>query len=442
MKGQVPRSGDSLQPPDGDEYAVSDETLSNDQRVSALRRLRPQSRINPMAGREKPEMMTPLPQREAVKKAKPTKWQFGIRSRNSPSEAMLAIYKALKAMGAVWETTRIRRPGHPGGADDSPDREGENRRRRPSHREEREGSQSPEYSDSDPASGTDPEYATHEERTVRRNSRRDGSNSNNASASSSDGMGPDPSSHHSRSSSHKTGHKSTRHRHQRGRERHGPWNDWGYHIPEDPWVINARFRKDGMFPPGIIHPSSAYSSRVDLTEAGRRRSSTMGSSTSLNTSPAASTPPLNTVSSSHGSTHPSAENVGGGVPGSMGSTAGSLRRGFGGHYPNPDESAWVYVTIQLYCIEADSYMVDFKCAGYERLVRRLRREIRQHSSSSEGAGEDNKDEWRAEGSDADDEDLDEGYMGAGRASDEKDISSPFPFMDVAASLIVQLAQGS
>ncbi|KAF1354734.1 kinase-like domain-containing protein, partial [Delphinella strobiligena] len=360
MKGQVPKPGSPI-PEGDDEFAVSDEIANDAERVATLRRLRPQSRINPMAGRDKPEMMTPLPPREAVKKVKPTKWQFGIRSRNSPSEAMLAIYKALKAMGAVWETSRTRRPGHHDGDDND-------------------------------TSGTDPEYTTREERDARRNARP-------ASASSSDGQGPDPSARRN-----SDGRKNHKRRNQRGRERHGPWNDWGYTIPEDPWVINARFRKDGMFPPGVAHPSSAYSSRVDLTEAGRRRSSTMGSSASLNTSPATS----------------------------VGSTGGSIR----GHHPNPDESAWVYVTIQLYCIEADSYMVDFKCAGYERLVRRLRREVRHHSTSS---SEEGKDEWRQEGSDIDDEDLDEGFMGAGRATDEKDINSPFPFMDVAASLIVQLA---
>ena len=156
------------------------------------------------------------------------------------------------------------------------------------------------------------------------------------------------------------------------------------------------------------------------------------------------------ISTSHSSSaHPSAENIGVGV-GSVGSVGGgSLRAGFGRRFPNPDESVWVYVTIQLYCIESDSYMVDFKCAGYERLMRRLRREVRQQSTPSDGSGGDDAaaraNEWRAEDSDADDdddEDMDEGYMGAGRAVDEKDISSPYPFMDVAASLIVQLAQGS
>jgi carbon catabolite-derepressing protein kinase len=92
----------------------------------------------------------------------------------------------------------------------------------------------------------------------------------------------------------------------------------------------------------------------------------------------------------------------------------------------------------LYCIEQDSFMVDFKSAGYERLVRRLRREIK----AAQTADAENvvADVWRDE--EHDDEDMDEGYMGCGRIPEEKDISSPFPFMDVASSLIVQLAQGA
>lgn len=31
------------------------------------------------------------------------KWQFGIRSRNQPYEAMLYLYKAIAAQGGVWE---------------------------------------------------------------------------------------------------------------------------------------------------------------------------------------------------------------------------------------------------------------------------------------------------------------------------------------------------
>ncbi|GAB7350012.1 hypothetical protein MBLNU459_g0687t1 [Dothideomycetes sp. NU459] len=397
MSGQQPKmdptSPDPDVPPPG-EHDDSPKEFTSEQRAAALRRLKPNSKITPMSGRDKPEMLTPLPSKE-TKKPKATKWQFGIRSRNSPAEAMLAIFKALKAMGAVWEVPQMRRPGRGNGGSPNRDR-----------RRDRDGSQSPEYSDSDPDAGTDPEYVSREER-ARRRARADGGN---ASASSSDGMGPEPS-------------RSQR-RKPRGRQRHGPRNDWGYKIPEDPWVINARFRKDGMFPPGVAHPSSTHSSRVDLHEGNRRRSSTVGSSTSLNPSPAASTPPM--TSSANAST----ENVAATGPASVAQE--DLKR----RHPPADESAWVYVTIQLYCIEADSYMVDFKCAGYERLIRKLKREIKGNTAT------DGEDDWKSTDADADDDDMDEGFVGVGRVTEEKDISSPFPFMDVASSLIVQLAQGA
>jgi len=112
-----------------------------------------------------------------------------------------------------------------------------------------------------------------------------------------------------------------------------------------------------------------------------------------------------------------------------GPAQGSLRR----RYPHNDESCWVYVTIQLYCIERDSFMVDFKCAGYERLTRKLRKEVsRQLTDEGAAVGPHNDDD--------EDDDMDEGYMGLGRYVEEKDITSPFPFMDVASSLIVCLAQ--
>ena len=40
------------------------------------------------------------------------------------------------------------------------------------------------------------------------------------------------------------------------------------------------------------------------------------------------------------------------------------------------------------------------------------------------------------------EDDDEDLVGEGRYADEKDISSPFPFLDVASRLIIQLAEAA
>jgi carbon catabolite-derepressing protein kinase len=95
---------------------------------------------------------------------------------------------------------------------------------------------------------------------------------------------------------------------------------------------------------------------------------------------------------------------------------------------------WVYVTIQLYAIEKDFFLVDFKCAGYERLVRRFASEVNDGEEpemlrKSSNGGEEGED---------DDEDL----VGEGRYADEKDISSPFPFLDVASRLIIQLAEAA
>jgi carbon catabolite-derepressing protein kinase len=64
------------------------------------------SRLNPhskgsqikLAEAMKPAVMTQLP----AKKNRPTKWQFGIRSRNQPLEAIGSIYRSLKALGAEW----------------------------------------------------------------------------------------------------------------------------------------------------------------------------------------------------------------------------------------------------------------------------------------------------------------------------------------------------
>ena len=150
----------------------------------------------------------------------------------------------------------------------------------------------------------------------------------------------------------------------------------------------------------------------------------MGSQTSFAPRSSSATPPT-----SHSSAHGSMENVA-----ATGPASGSLKRGV----PSNDHSCWVYVTIQLYCIERDSFMVDFKCAGYERLARTTRKEFKRRVAG-EQAVEDEDDE-DDDDEDDDEDELDDGFTGYGRYADEKDISSPFPFMDVASSLIVSLAQ--
>jgi carbon catabolite-derepressing protein kinase len=70
------------------------------EKVETMRRLNPHSRsqLKLDEASKRPAGMTPVPQ----KKAKPTKWQFGIRSRNQPLEAIGCIYRALQKLGAEW----------------------------------------------------------------------------------------------------------------------------------------------------------------------------------------------------------------------------------------------------------------------------------------------------------------------------------------------------
>lgn len=434
MRGEAPPS---------ESGEVTEQAL--DDQVATAARLNPHRRA--VAGQDRstrPEGMTPL--QPVAKKSKTTKWQFGIRSRNAPSEAMLAIFKALRKMGAEWEVANIRDPG--------------------GYREEE--SASPEGDESGISSSDD------DDREGTRSGRRRSSGGRSVSSTS------------------RGRHRSQ----QRQRGRYGSWNDWGLAVPADPWVINARFKKDGMFAPGILHTASANSSRVDLNveanlaglasssdaAANRRRSSTMSSTTSIG-----------------GTAQPSsADNASLAGPGvsslSLGhyASANASGRNLTTQNPVADDTAYIYLTIQLYSIEKEFYLVDFKCAGYERLVRRLIREVETHDEALSDDNDDtdsdrernhppkdiatgkprdggawdtlrkmsshsNRKPVRPQRHDSDssiddDDDADseggtksgiklrEELVGDGRAVDEKDVSSPFPFLDVASRLIIQLAE--
>lgn len=75
-------------------------TQTDAEKAETARRLNPHSRsqLKLDEASKRPAGMTPVPQ----KKNKPTKWQFGIRSRNQPLEAIGCIYRALQKLGAEW----------------------------------------------------------------------------------------------------------------------------------------------------------------------------------------------------------------------------------------------------------------------------------------------------------------------------------------------------
>ena len=144
-------------------------------------------------------------QETAVKKPKPTRWQFGIRSRNPPLEAVSCIYRALKKLGAEWVA-----------AD--------------------EDEYSDEY-DSDEYSGSDGGSLTGREDTNYGGD--EGSPRSTRSRGRSPGGGDDE----------KDGESSDR----RGSRRKAGDGDGDekekIKPPEDPWVIHCRWRKNGMVPP-------------------------------------------------------------------------------------------------------------------------------------------------------------------------------------------------
>ncbi|QPH12851.1 ATP binding [Epichloe festucae Fl1] len=84
--------------------AFSDEPLlarTDAEKEEAARRLKPHARaqIRLEEGSSRPQSMTPI---NPPKKPKPVRWQFGIRSRNAPWEALLCIHKALHKLGAKY----------------------------------------------------------------------------------------------------------------------------------------------------------------------------------------------------------------------------------------------------------------------------------------------------------------------------------------------------
>jgi carbon catabolite-derepressing protein kinase len=73
---------------------------SQAEQEESLRRLKPHARsFGRMDDPSRPQGLTPV---NPPKKNKPVRWQFGIRSRNAPWEALLCIYKALFKLGASW----------------------------------------------------------------------------------------------------------------------------------------------------------------------------------------------------------------------------------------------------------------------------------------------------------------------------------------------------
>ena len=285
-------------------------------------------------------------------KQKTTKWQFGIRSRNEPVDAIKCLYRALISMGdCQWQI--------------SPPKD---------------------HSQSNGESGPFPvavQGATHLPTADQ-----------NLSES------PEKERHHMRQSPpiQQTNHDSndlSRSRNHKdsvnGSTREDSESELdedvdvsatpeGY-VPKDPWCINVRWEKKGMSPPGA-GSSSAQSSAIDLqsNDGQARRGSLV----------------MNSLGSSTGSTT------------SVGLPEGVL---------NADTACFVYLDLQIYVLEQDVYLVDFKNSGYEPIVGTRKVTDKKGEVVSES-------------------------IGNGQRMAEKEVTSPQPFLDLANKLVIHLAKGA
>lgn len=373
---------------------------SKEEQEATSRALKPHSRsvtaMNSLPPKHRPEGMTALAtdeKRPPTSKSKPRRWQFGIRSRNMPYEAMKCLYAALKAQGAEWEVTPWLRP------ETLPDGE-----------DEKDGIPPPP-----------PDLAPGERHAIL--------------------------------------------------QQRFSWCDEDYYIPRDPFNIRARILKKGLLMPGEAPSLSAHSSAVSLPSEAqnqlKKHIEQLGGYASedvkqalgingANGGPSKTKSPVTSAQSSRSNT-------------GIGEVSGQSQEAFTGPGQNPLSrpdslsalnkklpsdhiGVWVFIDIQLYCLESGTYVVDFKCDGYQNVIwhdlKKEREKIKTPTSGStvtsptnsrptSGFGEANQNGiGRAE-----DEEAAEGYwkpVSKRYKNVEKEISSPYPYLDVASDLVAQL----
>lgn len=342
---------------------------SSEQQAETARRLKPHSRstlqihaILQQAEKNPPNADAANP---AKSKHKTTRWQFGIRSKNEPVDAVKCLYKALKLMGdCQWHVE----PPKSQSASDL-NREGEGpypvNVAGATHLASADShlSESPEK---DMHQMPHPNHTTPNDRGDY--SSDDTSNSNQTATQ---GSTPDNDSDSEND------------------EDVDIYNPPPGYFPKDPWCIHVRWEKKDMTPAGATtNSNSARSSRVDLSSndgSARRGSAALGGMSSAATSST--------------------------------SVATDMEPLKMGKFDAESTACFVYLDLQIYVLEVDVYLVDFKCAGYESIV-------------GEREVSNKKDETITE------------YIGSGMRIADKDVTSPQPFLDLANKLVIYLARGN
>lgn len=355
--------GDSLEPEETKKLSkmsldVGSREQTSEEQAETARRLKPHSRstiqlqtITANASKD--------PTGVVITTSKPkgnrTKWQFGIRSKSEPLDAIKCLYKALDSMGdCQWQVAE------------------------PQQNKPRDGAPYP-VNVAGATHLTAAESTLSESPEKDKHHMRDGHRApvNNPSDSSGDDKSASESDHTETQASYEDDSDSE----------HDDDVDINHfppgYIPKDPWCIHVRWEKKGMCPPGGIKSNSARSSRIDLDSndgSGRRGSVTLGSLSS--------------------------------AAGSATSVAGTEHV-----IDNFDNTAcFVYLDLQIYVLELETYLVDFKCAGYESII-------------GEHKVVDKKGEEVTE------------FIGSGHRVADKDATSPQPFLDLANKLVIHLARG-
>lgn len=275
-------------------------TRSREEQEATARALKPHSRSTIALHelrKDKPESMTPVP--PAREKSKGKKWQFGIRSRNAPYEAMKCLYTAIIAQDGDWEVT-------PALASDIIEEGKEN-------------------------------------------------------------IPPQPEEEVEPGKPHKI--LQTRY----------PHLPSDYFVPRDPWFIRARMLKRGLYAPGIAPSLSRSNSQTNVkAEALQKQVNemegyisedlqhAMNQSGSQPTTRPGSTDPSPTNISNDPPTHRTATPSLASLPSTLSHHSNLSTSSLG--TPNPYIGVYVFVDIQLYMLESNNYMVDFKCDGYQNVV--------------------------------------------------------------------------
>jgi len=241
-----------------------------------------------------------------------------------------------------------------------------------------------------------------------------------------------------------------------------------YYIPRDPWNIRTRILKKGLLMPGELAPMSGHSSAVSLPSEAqqqlKRHIEELGGHATEEIIKAlgANGPTANIAqklkSSSQQNSRPSSgtgEHNGYGQdsysgPASTNSRSDSSSGMNISKMTGSNIGVWVFIDIQLYTLDSQTFVVDFKCDGYQNVIWYEPKQKTVTSPNSTVASpitsrpQSGIDSGSISRNNSYELKKVEGYwkpISKRFQNVEKEVSSPYPYIDVASDLVAQLASG-